>query len=166
MKQIKTLLIATFLVVGANQISIAQTKIAHVDTNEIISKLPAMIEAQKQIEKLSKQYDAEFKTMADEYYAKLEKYDKEAATITETLNAERAKEVQEMEKRIREYRDNAQKELTKKEQELGKPLMDKIKASIAKVGKAKGFNYVLDVNSTLLAEGTDITVDVKKDLGF
>ena len=44
--------------------------------------------------------------------------------------------------------------------------MDKIKASIAKVGKAKGFNYVIDVNSAIFADGTDLTSDVKKDLGF
>jgi outer membrane protein len=71
-----------------------------------------------------------------------------------------------MEKRIRDYRETAQKELQKKESDLAKPLMDKIKASIAKVGKAKGFNYVIDVNSAIFADGTDLTSDVKKDLGF
>ena len=128
MKQIKTLLIATFLFIGASQSISAQSKIAHVDTNELISKMPAMIEAQKQLETLSKQYDAEFKTMADEYYAKLKKYDEEAATVTEKINEERAKEVQDMEKRIRDYRETAQKELQQKESDLAKPLMEKIKA--------------------------------------
>jgi outer membrane protein len=166
MKQIKTLLIATFLFIGASQSISAQSKIAHVDTNELISKMPAMIEAQKQLENLSKQYDAEFKTMADEYYAKLKKYDEESSTVTAKVNEDRAKEVQDMEKRIRDYRETAQKELQKKESDLAKPLMDKIKASIAKVGKTKGFNYVIDVNSAIFADGTDLTSDVKKDLGF
>lgn len=166
MKQFKTLLIATLIVFGTTQSITAQTKMAHVDTNDLITKMPAMIEAQKQLEKLSKQYDAEFKTMADEYYAKLKKYDEEAATVGDKVNEERAKEVQEMEKRIRDYRETAQKELQQKESDLAKPLMDKIKASIAKVGKAKGFNYVIDVNSAIYADGIDITTDVKKDLGF
>jgi len=166
MKQLKTLFIATILFFSASQTTTAQTKIAHVDTNELITKMPAMIEAQKQLETLSKQYDAEFKTMADEYYAKLKKYDDEAATVTEKVNEERAKEVQDMEKRIRDYRETAQKELQQKESDLAKPLMEKIKASIAKVGKAKGFNYVIDVNSAIFADGTDLTIDVKKDLGF
>ena len=166
MKQLKTLFIATILFFSASQTSTAQTKIAHVDTNELITKMPAMIEAQKQLDALSKQYDAEFKTMADEYYAKLKKYDEEAATVTEKVNEERAKEVQDMEKRIRDYRETAQKELQQKESDLAKPLMEKIKASIAKVGKAKGFNYVIDVNSAIFADGTDLTLDVKKDLGF
>ncbi len=166
MKQMKTFLIATFLFIGASQTITAQSKLAHVDTNELISKMPAMIEAQKQLENLSKQYDAEFKTMADEYYAKLKKYDEESGTVTAKVNEDRAKEVQDMEKRIRDYRETAQKELQKKEGDLAKPLMDKIKASIAKVGKAKGYNYVFDVNSAIYADGTDLTSDVKKDLGF
>ena len=166
MKQLKTLFIATILFFSASQVTTAQTKIAHVDTNELITKMPAMIEAQKQLETLSKQYDAEFKTMADEYYAKLKKYDEEAATVTEKVNEERAKEVKNMKKRIRDYRETAQKELQQKESDLAKPLMEKIKASIAKVGKAKGFNYVIDVNSAIFADGTDLTLDVKKDLGF
>ena len=166
MKQMKTLFIATILFFSASQITSAQTKIAHVDTNELSTKMPAMIEAKKQLDMLSQQYDAEFKTMADEYYAKLKKYDAEAAGVTEALNEERAKEVQDMEKRIRDYRETAQKELQQKEADLAKPLIEKIRASIAKVGKAKGFNYVIDVNSAIFADGTDLTLDVKKDLGF
>jgi outer membrane protein len=74
--------------------------------------------------------------------------------------------VQDLVKRITDYRDNAQKELQKKEADMVKPLMDKIKASISKVGKAKGYQYVLNIADLLLADGPDLTADVKKDLGF
>jgi outer membrane protein len=144
----------------------AQAKTAHVDVNEIITKMPAMIDAQKQLEKLSGTYDAEYKTMAEEYQNKIKKYDQEASTVTDAVNQTRQTEVQDLVKRITDYRDNAQKELQKKEADMVKPLMDKIKASIAKVGKAKGYQYVLNVADLLLADGPDITADVKKDLGF
>lgn len=165
MKQIKTLLIAAFVLLGANQIS-AQTKTAHVDVNEVMAKMPAMLDAQKQLEKLSATYDAEYKKMVEEYQGKLKKYEAEAATVTDAINGERSKEVQDMQKRIVDYRDNAQKELQQKESDIVKPLMEKVRASIQKVGKAKGFQYVLDGSSLLLADGTNLTVDVKKDLGF
>ena len=165
MKQIKTLLIAAIVFLGANQIS-AQTKTAHVDVNEIMAKMPAMLDAQKQLEKLSATYDAEYKKMVEEYQGKLKKYEAEAATVTEAVNGERSKEVQDMQKRIVDFRDNAQKELQQKESDIVKPLMEKVRASIQKVGKAKGFQYVLDGSSLLLADGTNLTVDVKKDLGF
>ncbi|SMP04927.1 OmpH family outer membrane protein [Flavobacterium hercynium] len=166
MKQIKTLLIAAILVLGASNTMNAQAKVAHVDVSEIMSKMPAMLDAQNQLQKLSGTYDAEYKKMVDEYQVKIKKYEAEAATVTEAVNGDRSKEVQDMQKRIVDYRDNAQKELQQKETDIVKPLMEKVRTSIQKVGKAKGFQYVLDGSTLLLAEGTNITADVKKDLGF
>ena len=166
MKQFKTLLIAAILFLGATQISNAQTKVAHVDVSEIMGKMPAILDAQKQLQTLGTTYDTDYKKMVDEYQAKLKKYGDESATATEAVNTERSKEVQDMQKRITDFRDNAQKELQNKESEIMKPIMEKVKASISKVGKAKGFQYVLDSSTLLLADGTNITIDVKKDLGF
>jgi len=166
MKRFKSLLIATVLFLGASQTINAQAKTAHVDVNEIISKMPAMLDAQKQLEKLSATYDAEYKTMAEEYTNKMKKYEQEANTVGDAVNQTRQAEMQDLVKRITDYRDNAQKELQKKESDLVKPLMDKIKASIQKVGKAKGYQYVLNVADLLLADGPDLTADIKKDLGF
>jgi len=166
MKRLKSLLIATVLFLGTSHTINAQAKTAHVDVNELISKMPAMLDAQKQLEKLSATYDTEYKTMADEYQNKIKKYDQEAATVGDAVNQTRQTEVQDLVKRITDYRDNAQKELQKKEADLVKPLMDKIKASIAKVGKAKGYQYVFNIADLLLSDGPDLTADVKKDLGF
>ncbi|CAC9974259.1 hypothetical protein ASE21_15410 [Flavobacterium sp. Root901] len=166
MKQIKTLLIAAILILGASNTMNAQAKVAHVDVSEIMSKMPAMLDAQNQLQKLSGTYDAEYKKMVDEYQTKIKKYEAEAATVTEAVNGDRSKEVQDMQKRIVDYRDNAQKELQQKETDIVKPLMEKVRASIQKVGKAKGFQYVLDGSTLLLADGPNITADVKKDLGF
>lgn len=166
MKQIKTLLLAAILILGASQTMNAQAKTAHVDVNEIMSKMPAMLDAQKQLEKLSATYDADYKKMAEEFQAKLKKYDAESATVTEAINAERQKEVQDMQKRIQDFGQNAQKELQTKQEEITKPIYEKVRLSIQKVGKAKGFQYVLDGATLLLADGPNLTADVKKDLGF
>ena len=166
MKQIKTLLIAAILVLGASQTMNAQAKTAHVDVSEIMTKMPAMLDAQKQLEKLSATYDAEYKKMAEEFKAKLALYDKEAATVTDAVNGERQKEVQDMQKRIQDYGQNAQKELQTKQEEITKPIYEKVRLSIQKVGKAKGFQYVLNAADLLLKDGPDLTADVKKDLGF
>lgn len=166
MKQIKTVLLAAVLFMSANQIANAQAKTAHVDVAELMSKMPAMIEANAQLQKLSGTYDTEYKGMVEEYQNKLKKYEQDAATVTEAVNETRSKEVQDMQKRIVDYRDNAQKELQQKEADIMKPLMEKVKIAIAKVGKAKGFQYVLNSEGLLLADGPNLTVDVKKELGF
>ncbi|MFZ4435542.1 MAG: OmpH family outer membrane protein [Flavobacterium psychrophilum] len=168
MKQIKSLVIVAIAFMSSTLIANAQgpAKTAHVDVSEIVSKMPAMLDAQKQLEKLSGTYDTEYKTMVEEYQNKLKKYEQEATTVTDAVNETRSKEVQDMQKRIVDYRDNAQKELQQKESDIVKPIMDKVKASIQKVGKAKGFQYVLNSEGLLLADGPNLTADVKKDLGF
>jgi outer membrane protein len=165
MKQIKTLLIVAIALLGVQTIN-AQAKIAHVNVSEITTKMPAVLDAQKQLEKLSTTYDADFKGMITEYQAKVDKYDKEAGTVTDAINQTRRTEVDDMVKRINDFKENAQKEVQKKEGDLMKPLLEKIKASIEKVGKAKGFQYVLNSEQLLLSDGPDLTADVKKDLGF
>ena len=166
MKQIKTLLIAAIIFISGTQAMQAQDKIAYVEIGELMSKMPAMMDAQKQLEKLSATYDVEYKGMVDEYQNKLKKYEQEAPTVGEAINATRSKEVQDMQKRITDYRDNAQKELQQKESDITKPIIEKVRASIQKVGKAQGFQYVLNSEGLLLADGKNLTADIKKDLGF
>jgi len=165
MKQIKTLLIAAIALISVQTIN-AQAKMAHVDTNEIMSKMPAILDSQAQLKKLGEAYDKDYKALVDEYQAKVKKYDAESATVTDAVNQTRQVEVQDMIKRINEFEKTAQADLQKKEGELMKPILEKVKASIEKVGKAKGFQYILNAESLLLKDGTDITPDVKKDLGF
>ena len=165
MKQIKTLLIAAIALISVQTIN-AQTKIAHVETNEIMSKMPAVLDGQNQLKKLGETYDKDYKTLVEEYQAKVKKYDAEAASQTDAVNQTRQVEVQDMIKRINEFEKTAQADLQKREVEIMKPITEKVRASIEKVGKAKGFQYVLNAESLLLKDGTDITPDVKKDLGF
>ena len=166
MKNLKSLLIATVLFLGTIQGATAQAKMAHVNINDIMEKYPAALDARKQLEKISLSYQNDYKTITDEYSAKLKKFDAEANTVSETINKERQKEVQDMEKRIRDFQETAQKEIETKNGDLMRPIGEKVKAAITKVGKAKGMQYVVDSAGLLLADGPDLTVDVKKDLGF
>lgn len=165
MKQFKTFLIVAIALVGFSTAN-AQAKTAHVNIQEVLTKMPAVIDAQAQLKKLNETYAAEYKTMVDEYQAKIGKYDKESATAGDAENQKRQVEVQDMAKRISDYQENANKELQKKEADLMNPLNEKVLASIKKVGKLKGFQYVLNAAQLLLADGPDLTADIKKDLGF
>jgi outer membrane protein len=169
MKQLKTLLIAAALFIGANQTMSAQAKVAHIDVQELMTTMPEMKTAQAQVKKISETYDNEYKTMVTEYQNKMKKYESEATTVTEAVNETRAKEMQDMGSRIQQYRDTAQKELQQKEMDLVKPIMDKARAAIQKVAKAKGYQYVLDATSgsgVIVADGPNLLLDVKKELGF
>lgn len=167
MKQLKTLAITIVLFIGT-QVS-AQTKVAHIDVQALMTSMPEMKTAQDQMKKIQETYDKDYKNMVTEYQTKLQKYEQESATAGDALNETRTKEMQDMGNRIQQFQQTAQKELGQKEMDLIKPIMEKAQKAIQKVAKAKGVNYVLDATTgsgVLFAEGIDLLADVKKELGF
>ena len=169
MKQLKSLLIAALLFAGVNQAAQAQAKVAHINVSDLMAAMPDMKAAQAQLDKVTKTYDTEYNTMVEEFRKKVGQYEKEASTVTDAVNDTRSKEVQDMQKRIQDYQQNASKELQEKQTAIFKPILEKSRLAIQKVAKAKGYQYVLDSSTgsgVLLADGPDLLSDVKKELGF
>ena len=168
MKHLKTVAIAIILFIGT-QVS-AQTKVAHIDLQALMTSMPEMKVAQDQMKKIQETYDKDYKNMVAEYQTKLQKYEQEAPTAGDVLNETRSKEMQDMGSRIQQFQQTAQKELGQKEMDLTKPLWEKAQAAIKKVAKAKGLNYVLDATSPgtvlFMEGGIDLMPEVKKELGF
>ena len=166
MKKMKSLFVAIMLFVGATSFVNAQSKVAHIDTQALAESMPEMKAAQSQLEKLQKTYDTEIKTLMKEYEAKMKQYGVEAESKTAEENAKRAEEVQGISSSINAYRQSALEDLQKKQEDLIAPILDKARTAIEKVGRAQGYQYVMDSSSLLLAEGKDLLVDVKKELGI
>jgi outer membrane protein len=168
MKQLKTLLLATALCIGTISFTNAQSKVAHINTQDLITAMPEMKEAQKQLETLSKTYQTDIQSSITEFQTLLKQYEAEAATKTEEENAKRGQEIQEKQQRIQQFQADAQKDLQKKELDLVQPVTEKAKAAILKVARAQGFDYVLDSAqpSTIMADGKNLLDDVKKALGI
>lgn len=169
MKHLKLLLVAAVLVIAGTQFSEAQSKIAHINTEELIKAMPETKAAVAELEKLQKTYEAEIQTLNTELQNKVKQYDAEASTKTDEENASRIQEVQEFDQRIRAFQGNAQQEMQKKQIDLLQPVSKKAKEAILKVAKAQGFDYVLDSSngsSVILADGKDLMADVKTELGF
>ncbi|WP_353779744.1 OmpH family outer membrane protein [Winogradskyella sp. 3972H.M.0a.05] len=169
MKQLKTLLLAAVLFVGATSVMQAQSKVAHINTKELIEAMPEMKSARAELEKLSKTYQADIQNSVTELQNKVKQYDAEAATQTQEENNKRMQEVAEMEQSIRQFQAQAQEDIQKKEFDLLKPITEKAKAAIQKVANDQGFDYVLDSTTgggVLVHNGKDLLADVKKELGF
>ncbi|TRW21913.1 OmpH family outer membrane protein [Flavobacterium zepuense] len=169
MKQLKSLLIAALLFAGISQTANAQAKVAHINVSDLMTNMPEMKAADAQLKKLTATYDTEYNSMVEEFRKKVAQYEKESSTVTDAVNETRSKEVQDFQKRIQDYQQNATKELQGKQEAIYKPIMEKSRAAIQKVAKAKGYQYVLDSTTgsgLLLADGPDLLADVKKELGF
>ena len=131
--------------------------------------MPEMMSAKSELEKLAKTYETDIQAMATELQSKIKQYDAESSTKTDEENGKRLQEVQSMEQSIRQYQAQAQQDLQKKEIELLKPITEKAKDAILKVGNGQGFDYVLDSSQgqgVIMANGKDLLADVKSELGF
>lgn len=169
MKHFKTLLFAVALLIGSTNFMNAQSKVAHINTQELVESMPKMKAAQAELEKLAKTYEVEIQASIQEYQKKTKQYDAEASTKTNEENQRRVEEVTGMQQSIAAFQKQAQETLQKKEAELLKPIYEEARVAIQKVAKAQGFNYVLDAMSgqgVLYADGKDLLADVKKELGF
>ena len=147
----------------------AQSKVAHINSQALISEMPEVKEAQAQLEKLQKTYQTEIEASMKEYQTKLQTYSADAQNQTEVTNQARQKELAGMEQNIQQYQQTAAQDIQKKQADLLKPLIDKARAAIQKVAKAQGFDYVIDATeggSLILASGKDLLEEVKIELGF
>ncbi len=169
MKQFKTLLFAIALTIGTLSFTQAQSKVAHINTQDLIAAMPEMKAAQSEMEKLGKTYEADIKSMVTEYQNKMKQYEAEVSTKTNEENAKRATEVQTMQQNIQQFQGTAQQQMQQKEVDLLKPITEKAKTAILKVARAQGFDYVLDSTiggGVIMSDGKNLLDDVKKELGF
>ncbi len=166
MKQIKTILLATALCIGTISFTQAQSKVAHINTGELVASMPEAKAAQTQLETLNKTYKADMQAMITEFQNKAKQYDAEASTKTAEENAKRGQEIEAMRQNIQQFEGTASQDIQKKQADLFKPIQEKALKAINEVAKAQGFQYVLDKQALIVAEGKDLLADVKKQLGI
>ena len=92
MKTIKNLISVFALMFLTLNLS-AQSKVAHIDSQTLISEMPEVKEAQAQLEKLQKTYATEIDASMKEYQTKLQTYSADAQNQTQVTNDARQKEL-------------------------------------------------------------------------
>ncbi len=145
-------------------------KFGHVNSQEIVQAMPEFTKARTDIEALTKQYEADLKSMQEELQKKSEAYEKEQASLPANIKERREKELQDMYQKIQQsYQDN-QQALAKEQQEKMQAITSKVLDAIKQVGEAGGYVYIMDLTggipfiSTTLS--TDVTAQVKAKLGL
>lgn len=169
MKQIKKIAVAMVLFIAATGFVNAQSKIAHIDVQKLLSEMPEMKAADAELKKLQETYRADIESSMTELRNKYTQYSNESASKSEEENQKRALELQGFEKNIGEAQQTAQQELQKKQAELLGPITEKAKKAIETVAAAQGIDYVMDATQgggLIVAKGKDILPEVKKQLGF
>ncbi len=165
----KTLRLLAFVLVGAVAFPLKAQKVAHINSQEILTILPDYKRAQTQLEKYGQNLQNQLSALMDEYKKKLENYQKNAQTMSDALRRDKELEIAQLEERIARFQTQAQEDILTKKQALLEPILRKVNQAIEQVAKEKGYAYVLDISmGTVLyaAPQYDITAAVKRKLGI
>lgn len=128
-------------------------KFAYVDSEYILSQMPAYKSAQTQLNELSKTWqdeiDKEFEAI-DKLY---KQYQAEKVLLTKDMQTKRENEIIEKEraaKKLQNEKFGYEGELFKKRSELIKPIQDKVYEAINNVAKSNGLDFIFDKSGDML----------------
>jgi outer membrane protein len=167
-KLLKVALIAVCIVFAGN-LAKAQGKIGYVAVDQIVDQMPETKAAITTITAYNKQFIDQLTTMNNELQSKGQAYQAQRATMTDAIRTAKESELNDLQKRFQDYQNTAQQQVQAKQAELGKPIIEKVRAAVAQVAKEKGYAYVINASQTDLVvspPGDDLAAEVKAKLGL
>ena len=141
----------------------AQAKIGWISSQAIMDKLPEAQEAQRQLDAIVADWQNELTKMQNEWQKRYEDYDKKKLILTDQTRAAAEKELQELDKKIAEFRTKKfgqNGEMFVKQNELMKPVQDKVFKAIQDIAKEEGYDYVFDKSGEILLMYTNEKYDL------
>jgi len=146
------------------------TKLGHVNFQEIVSLMPELTTIQKALDDQTKVIEAELGQMNEEFNGKLKDFQEKQATMPESIKQTRQTELEEIQQRIQTFRQTASTDLQKKQQELLGPVYQKINKAIAEVAVEGKYLYIFQADPQILIyqspNANDVTKIVEKKLGL
>lgn len=162
------IIIIGLLVFLSIQVSAQGSKIAHINTSELLLILPEVTTAKATLEKYKVELEGQVDVLVTEYRKLVEEYQALSKDVSTLIKTDKETQIVQLEDRIKKFQEEASSELAEKEKELLKPILDKVEAAIKEVAKEKSYDYVLDTAGGVVlfsTESNDITALVKKKLG-
>lgn len=151
--------------------SLFAQKFGRINTQEIIALMPETKAMQENLDTFGKELQDNIETMNVEFNNKLQEFQKNSSTYNDAVREMKAKELQDLQNRSREFQEMSQQQYQQKYNELLTPIIEKAKNAIDKVSAAGGYTAVFDTaagamayfSETLL---TDIAPEVRTELGI
>ena len=163
----KRLGVLTALLLLAGGAASAQMKIGHINSEAIMQTLPEAIDAQKSLDGFVTQWEGELQKMQADWKKKFDEYDKRKLILTEQARAEAEKQLREMDQQIADFRTKKfgqNGELFQKQNEVMKPIQNKIFKVLEEIAREDGYDYIFDRSGEILllyaTEKHDLTARV------
>ena len=145
-------------------------KLATVNVQELFDAMPEKATAEASLKNASDKYQAEYKTIQDEFNKKYADYQALAndAATPQTIKERRMQELQENDQKIQSFQRQAKLDLDELRKNLTAPIYAKIQKAVEAVGNEEGFTYIIDTSDNRVvfrgAGAIDVTAKVKAKL--
>lgn len=150
---IKKLLLAIMI---ALPMSVFAQKFAVINTQQLMESMPEIKTINEQIEAANKKYQDEFSKLQEEMQKKYDEFQGLEETTPQTIKDRRMQEMQELDNKIQQFRQEALNDLQRKQQQLMAPVQEKVVKAIQAIGAEGGYTFVFE-NVMPLYTGTDVT---------
>ena len=163
MKQISL----TIVIVLASISFASAQKYAYIDSEYILSKIPAYENAKTKLDVSSKEWQKDIEVKYAEVEKKYKEYQAEAPLLSSEMKNKREDEIIKLEKEANELKSKyfgEEGELYKKRQELVKPIQDEVFNAIKEIATEGSYGIIFDKSSGAIMIYTDAKYDVSDDV--
>lgn len=134
-------------------VSNAQLKIGYVDSDTIMDNYPDVQDARQRLDALIQEWQAELRKMESDLKLKQDDFEKRKLIMTEQTSTEAKADITKLEKEIADYRDKkfgANGELFQKQNEMMKPVQNKVFTIIQQIAAEEELDFVFDRSGDII----------------
>ncbi|HQF41920.1 MAG TPA: OmpH family outer membrane protein [Ignavibacteriaceae bacterium] len=148
----KKIIIASIFIL-VSSISFAQLKIGYIDSDTIMDQLPDVQDARQKLDALIQEWQGELNKMENEWKTKYDDYEKRKLIMSDQTRAETEAALVKLETDMAQYREKkfgTNGELFQKQDELMKPVQNKIFIALKELAEQEDFDFVFDRSGDIM----------------
>lgn len=149
----KTRILSLTIFLLLSSISYSQLKIGYVDSDALLNQMLDAKDARQQLDQFIQEWQSELNQMDKEWKTKYDDYEKRKLIMSDQSRAEMESDLIKLEQKITEFREKkfgTNGELFQKQDELMKPVQNKLFTAIKDVAEDENLDFVLDRSGDIL----------------
>lgn len=164
-------LIIFSIILFTSSFSLAQLKIGYIDSDAIMDNLPDVQDSRQKLDVLIQEWQGELTKMENDWKTKYDDYEKRKLIMTDQTRSETEAALVQLETQVAQYREKkfgTSGELFQKQDELMKPVQNKIFTVLKEIAEQDDLDFVFDRSGDVMIlyakEKYDLTSKVLEKL--
>jgi len=173
LKMLKPFFFVSVFLAVAIMPAIAQHKIAYVDSERIYNSYPEFSTAQQSLDRTAQQWEQDLQERQDELDEMFEEYQSRELLYTAETRQQKQNEIIDAEEELERFRSQyfgPEGQLFQQQEQVLRPIQEKVLIAIEQVAEADNYDYVFDRNGDFVFlytnQSLDITDLVLEELGI